>query len=254
MTEAKGIQFNSIYKLGKAAALRDERNLRLAAILREQVSPPDEYDFDVAHKGVPTPMFGNDRYGDCVIAGRAHQTLRFELVEQNQLIMIAEEDVTKEYFKQTGGEDIGLNVLKSLNAWRKKGWQVAKQRYKIKAFAEVSPSDHEEIKRAVYLDIGVGVGLTLPKTAEEQFAAGKPWDVVNGPDSAPNSWGGHYVYIPGYTDAGPVCVTWGRKHQITWAFVDKYCDEAYAIIDGADTLKKKRGLDAKKIDTFLASL
>ena len=38
--------------------------------------------------GVPTPMFGNDVYGDCVMAGRGHQTLRFELIEQNKIIKI----------------------------------------------------------------------------------------------------------------------------------------------------------------------
>ena len=254
MARAKGIQSNNIYKLGKAPARRDKRNLKLAAILRAPVSLPKEYDFDALHEGVPTPMFGNDHYGDCVIAGRAHQTLRFELIEQEELIPITETDVTREYFKETGGEDRGLYVLDSLKLWRKRGWLAAKERYKIEVFAEIDPADHQEIKRAVYMDIGVGIGLSLPKTAQAQFAAGKPWDVVNGPGSAPNSWGGHYVYIPGYTAAGPVCVTWGQKQQMTWAFVNKYCDEAYANVDAVDTPKKKRGLNEKKIDEFLSAL
>lgn len=41
---------------------------------------------------------------------------------------------------------------------------------------------------------------------------------------------------------------------MTWSFLAKYCDEAYAIIDAIDTAKKKRGLDEKKIDEFLASV
>jgi hypothetical protein len=254
MARAKGIQTNYIYKLGKAPAKRDKRNLKLAAILRAPVRLPKEYDFDLLHLGVPTPMFGNDRLGNCVIAGRAHQTLRFELFEQKKLIRITEADVNKEYFRQTGGEDEGLIVLDSLKLWRKRGWTAAKERYKIKVFAEIDPADHDEIKRAVFMDVGVGVGLSLPKTAQAQLAAGKPWEVVSGRGSAPNSWGGHYVYIPGYTGAGPVCVTWGRKQQMTWDFIDKYCDEAYAIIDDVNTLKKKRGLKEKKIDEFLAAL
>ena len=65
--------------LGKAAALRDSRNLLFASILRAPVKVPNEsYDFDLKHPGIPTPMFANDEYGDCVIAGRAHQTLRSE--------------------------------------------------------------------------------------------------------------------------------------------------------------------------------
>jgi hypothetical protein len=62
------------------------------------------------------------------------------------------------------------------------------------------------------------------------------------------------VHVPGYTSKGPVCVTWAQKHQMTWAFFDKYCDEAYAIIDAIDTAKKKKALDAAKLNAFLKSL
>ncbi|HJW07644.1 MAG TPA: hypothetical protein VJ527_14230, partial [Rhodanobacter sp.] len=48
--------------------------------------------------------------------------------------------------------------------------------------------------------------------------------------------------------------TWGRKQQMSWAFLARYCDEAYAIIDAIDTAKKKRALDAGKLDAFLAAL
>jgi hypothetical protein len=41
---------------------------------------------------------------------------------------------------------------------------------------------------------------------------------------------------------------------MSWKFFDRYCDEAYAVIDAADTLKKQQLLDEKKIDTFLAGL
>jgi hypothetical protein len=62
---------------------------------------------------------------------------------------------------------------------------------------------------------------------------------------------GHYVYVPGYTKRSPVCVTWGRKQQMSWAFVDKYSDEAYVIIDAVNTPEKKQNLDEEKIDEFL---
>ena len=82
MAKSKGIGQHPIFKLGKAPAKRDPRNLKFAAILKAPAKLPTEYDFDLKHPGIPTPMFGNDHYGDCVIAGRAHQTLRFELLEQ----------------------------------------------------------------------------------------------------------------------------------------------------------------------------
>jgi len=253
-TTAKGIHGNPYFKLGKAKAKHDARNLKLATILRAPVALPKEYDFDTQHRTVPTPMFANDTYGDCVIAGRAHQTMRFELIEQSKVLTIKDNDVTREYFKESGGADSGLVVLDSLKEWRSKGWSVSGRKYKIKAFAQINQQDPDEVKRAVFLDIGAGMGLSLPKTAQAQIDAGKPWDAVNGSGSAPNSWGGHYVYLSGYTATGPVCVTWGRKQQMTWAFVNKYCDEAYAIIDAVNTAKKKRGLDQKKLNAFLESI
>ena len=113
MSTARGIQRHPIFKLGKKPAKRDRRNLPLTSILREPVKVPDEYDFDTSHAGVPTPVFANDRLGDCVIAGRAHQTLRFELVEQQKVIRITDGEVVREYLLETGGADSGLIVLDS---------------------------------------------------------------------------------------------------------------------------------------------
>ena len=243
-----------ILRFGKRTAKRDDRNLMFAALLKAPPVLPAEYDFDVAHHGIPTPMFGNDQYGDCVMAGRAHQTLRFEKAEKNKLIKISDNDVLHEYFNETGGADSGLVVLDSLKEWRSTGWIAAKKRYQIKAFAQINQARRVEVKRAVFMDIGLGLGLTLPDSALPQFYAGKPWAVVSGKPGQPNPNNGHYVYVPGYTKSGPVCVTWGRKQQMSWAFLAKYCDEAYAIIDAIDSAKKKRALDVGKLDAFLRAL
>src|SRR6185436_14556727 len=122
MANAKGVQQHPIFKLGKRKPRRDPRNLMLRSILRTPVKVPEEYDFDTAHVGVPTPIFANDRLGDCVIAGRAHQTLRLELIEQDTVIAITDQEVIREYLTETGGGDTGLVVLDSLKVWRKRGW------------------------------------------------------------------------------------------------------------------------------------
>jgi len=251
---AKGIQAHKLFKLGKAPAKTDVRNLMLAAILKAPPKLPKEFDFDLKHTGIPLPMFANDELGCCVISGRAHQTLRFEDLEQGSVITITDTDVTTEYFNETGGADSGLVVLDSLKLWRSDGWTAAQQVLKIKAFAQINQKNHAEMKKAIFLDVGVGIGLSLPKSAQAQIQAGKPWDVVSGPSSKPNSWGGHYVLCPGYTMKGPVCVTWGQKQQITWAFIDKYCDEAYAIFDDINTAKLKAALNTNKIESFLSAL
>jgi hypothetical protein len=254
MAQAKGIQASEIFKLGKAPAKRDERNLMFAALLKAPVTVPDEYDFDLKHNGIPTPMFSNDVLGCCVISGRAHQTLRFEDIELSKVIKITNQEVEKEYFKETGGPDSGLVVLDSLNIWRQKGWTAAGRKLTIRAFTQLNQKNHKEVRTAIFLNLGVGLGVSLPKSAQKQINAGKPWDVVTGPDSKPGSWGGHYIFVPGYTKIGPVCVTWGRKQQLTWKFVDKYCDEAYAIFDAADTNKTKKALKMKDLTTFLSGV
>ena len=254
MAKAKGIQAHKIFKLGKAPAKKDSRNLKFATLLRATAPTlPSSYDFDTTHSGIPTPMFGNDVHGDCVIAGRAHQTLRFEDIEQGSVLMITEKEVLKEYFKETGGPDNGLVVLDSLNEWRHKGWKVGKHNYKIQAFAEVDFRKNDEVRQAVFADVGVGLGIQLPNSAKAQIQTGQPWDVTAGPDSAPGSWGGHYVYVSGYTPSGPVCVTWGRKQQMTWAWLDKYFDEAYAIFDAKNHFKKNM-ISKEKITGFLKTL
>jgi len=254
MAKAKGIQAHKIFKLGKAPAKKDSRNLKFATLLRATAPTlPSSYDFDTTHSGIPTPMFGNDVHGDCVIAGRAHQTLRFEDIEQGSVLMITEKEVLKEYFKETGGPDNGLVVLDSLNEWRHKGWKVGKHNYKIQAFAEVDFRKNDEVRQAVFADVGVGLGIQLPNSAKAQIQTGQPWDVTTGADSAPGSWGGHYVYVSGYTPSGPVCVTWGRKQQMTWAWLDKYCDEAYAILDAKNHFKKNM-IIKEKITGFLKTL
>lgn len=254
MAKAKGINSHKVFKLGKATAKKDARNLKFATLLMAAAPTlPASYDFDLAHPGIPTPMFANDVHGDCVMAGRAHQTLRFEDIEQGSVLMITDKEVLKEYFKETGGADSGLVVLDSLNLWRQKGWKVGKHTYKIKAFAEVNFANKQQVRQAIYSDVGIGLGVQLPIAAQAQIQAGQPWDVTSGPDAAPGSWGGHYVFVPGYTPDGPVCVTWGRKQQITWAWLNKYCDEAYAIFDAKNRFKKKLISEAR-IDSFLSGL
>jgi hypothetical protein len=232
-------------KFGKKPAKRDERNFKFATLLKTAPKLPKAYDFDVRYVSVPTPMFANDVHGDCVIAGRAHQTLRFEYLEQHRMLPVKDGDVLREWHRENGNTERGLSVLDSLREWRKKGWKAAgsKQPYKIKAFTELDRSNPDEIRQAIVMQVGAGIGLTLPYNAVQLLQGGQVWDVTSGPRGRPDPKGGHYVYCPGYTEQGPVCVTWGRKQQMTWRFFARFCDEAYAIVDARDAqFKKATGL------------
>lgn len=221
-------------KLGKLPQKIDPRTFQFKKLLVSGNLPqlPDSYDVDSVFTGFSdNNMFGNDQYGDCVMAGRGHMTLRFEDFEQKKLIPITTQEVLKEYFKESHGQDSGLVMLDSLNEWRKKGWKTAGKTYTIYAYAQMDIKNHNEVKYSVFLLRGAYTGFNVPKSAMDQFNAGQPWTVVAGSPIE----GGHCVYIVGYNPTGPVCVTWGRKQQMTWEFWDAYFDEAYAVVDNRDS-------------------
>ena len=126
-------------KLGKLAPRVDKRTIKLANILKviPLVPPAYNVDKDMALE-IPTPVFANDKWGDCVIAGRSHMSLRLECFEQEKILKISDKDVLREYWReQKAGclqhPDNGLVMLDSLNSWRK-GWVAAGQKYTIYAF------------------------------------------------------------------------------------------------------------------------
>lgn len=252
-------------KLGKQPSRIDPRTLKLATILKPVLPPiPASYDFD-AQPGagkIPHPTFSNLSYGDCVIAGRAHQTYRLELKEHKKVVSITTAAVLKEYFKETGGYDDGLVMLDSLNAWRKVGWKTTtgilsyfKKPFKIHAFASVAVQP-TQIKQAIYLLNGMQFGLSLPLSAQTQINNGRPWDVIDGPGAEPGSWGGHCVCAVAYNMTSVCCITWGQRQWMTWKFVTRYCDEAYAVVDEAElfTGEKKPGIDVATLESYLNGL
>lgn len=198
-------------------------------------------------------MFANDEYGCCVISGRAHQTLRFEYLEQGSVLRITDKDVLNEYFKESNGIDSGLVMLDSLNCWRR-GWKIGRKTYRIKAFASFSPVSRTELQQTVYSDCGAYVGIDLPLSAQEELDAGKTWSKTTGIGTTIGSWGGHCVFIVGYTSRGPVCITWGRRQAMTWAWFKKYCMESYAVIDSLNTAKKSRLFSYDRLVAKLAAL
>ena len=54
------------------------------------------------------------------------------------------------------------------------------------------------------------------------------------------------------------CITWGEEKQMTWGFLDAYCDEAYALLSIDDWLHADRkspdGLDLQTLRSDLAQI
>jgi len=247
------------YKLGKLPVKYDSRNIKLRNIFRIKLLPPLPNDFDVDSSIgglVDDRMFANDQWGDCVIAGRAHHTMRFEKYEQGVLINILDSEVLDEYWKEQGDgshPDNGLVMLDSLNRWRHDGWIAATKHYDIYAYAEVGCKELNEVKYSIYLLYGAYAGLFLPLSAQSQIQNGQIWSVTSGPESLPGTWGGHCVYLVSYDDTGPTCMTWGKRQQMTWEFWMKYAEECYCIVDNKDAWvdPSTSPLDIQKLDGYL---
>jgi len=245
-------------KLGKKVAVVDPRTLQADRVLR--IRPlPAVWDVDWTHPSVPTPMFMNDQLGCCVIAARAHQTLRFG-VEHAAVPAITDQDIATQYFKETNGEDAGLVMLYSLRAWRQDGWTAARDRDSIAAFTGINPHRPGELKSAIFSLTGAHLGIEMPITAMRQFEAGQPWtaldEAVNS-DARRGSLGGHAVYICGWDDPAQeyTVVTWGKKHRVSYGFIAKYCSEAWGVLDSIDVSQQRDDVvDVAAVRDYLASL
>ena len=76
-------------------------------------------------------------------------------------------------------------------------------------------------------------GFALPDTWADEFERKKYWKDTSLP---PNPYNGHCVLIVGYSKLYLTCITWGRRQKMTYKFFDKYCDEAYGIIDATNRM------------------
>ena len=231
----------------------DIRTIPLRAVLKLAKLPPleDEWNAHDAVGGlVDDKMFGNDRYGCCVISAWAHNTLTFEKFEQGIVLPITDQEVIDEYFRQSGGVDSGLYITKALNEWRNTGWTAAGQDHSIYAHAGTDHRDHTQIKYGIQLLNNAYFGMAVYEQDIEQFKNEEPWHLTN--DSG-RFLGGHAVYAHAYTDKtatthfatnqngkgvysctsinGITGMTWGEEQFMTWEFWNTRVIQSHAVID-----------------------
>ena len=245
-------------KLGKKPARHDKRTLLFENYLDKAALPvpPATFGHDDLVKS-PWQMLGNDRFGDCVFAGAAHETMLWN-AERKQTAIFNDACVLGDYAAVTGfsaadpSSDQGTNVLDALNYRRKYGIRDAHgRRHKIGGFVALRPGNLEHLNAALYLFGAVGIGIVFPASAMEQFNADQPWSVVHSKTD-----GGHYIPLvrraPGFYD----CITWAKLQAMTQEFYVKYCDEAYAILSTEMLVKGKslEGFDLAQLQADLAAV
>jgi hypothetical protein len=253
-------------RLGKLPTRKDERTIPLKSILTILPPLPPHFDVDEQYSfPIDNPMYQNDKVGDCVMVARGHMTRRFEAFEQKKLIYMTDKDILNEYYKETGGGDNGLIMLDSLNEWRQNGWKIGARKlacltfggtkYDIYAFAQVHPTDRNEVKASIAFLNGAFIGLQLPMSAQDQWNNNQPWSLVSGNNGQPGTWGGHCVYGVEYDDNdGLYCLTWAKKQLMTWPFFEACCDEAYCIVDNKDNFMPNSPVDPDKLNRILLEI
>lgn len=244
-------------KLGKLPARKDAVKFKLTNYLTTLPTPPAK----AGHQNLVLDwegMLGNDQYGDCVLAGAAHETILWN-DEAKQSVLFDEKSVLSDYSAVTGfnpndpNTDQGTDMQVAASYRRKTGVVDASgKRHQVAAYLALTAGDATQLKQAIYLFSNVGIGIKFPKSAMAQFNAGKPWSVVS---KSPIE-GGHYVPAVGYDSKYVYVVTWGKLQPMTWGFFKKYCDEAIVYLSNEMLIggKSIEGFDATQLQTDLKAL
>lgn len=250
----------------KAGVVEDPRTFKVKPLLEVGVLPPIPMPWRIAVKLHAWEMHGNDNYGDCVFVTHAHRVAAEEWSSgRRDPIKVSTEDVLAFYSRVTGFDrnkpwtDNGAYLIDALRLLRTEGFgkEADGSTHGIYAYArvdDVGPND--EFKRAAHLFGGLSLGLALPVRAQNQDV----WDTnssMNTEEDELYSWGGHSVEMIGYDTRGITLVTWGAEQRATWAWVKRYCDEAWAVIseDFINRLgRTPQGLNIDRLNNLLATL
>lgn len=235
--------------------------LRFSAYLRAEALPAVPTVFGqqalIPQKG--WGMLLNDELGDCTIAGPQHVEMLWTAVAGSPAAF-SDNTARQDYEAACGyvpgdpNTDQGGDMVSVADYWRKTGMiDTHGNRHKIAAYLQINASNLANVDLAAYLFGAVGLGITLPESAEDQFTNGQPWSVT------PNSpqMGYHYVpYVGRTADGLRQIVTWGALQAVEESWLKANLEEAVAYVS-ADYLKSGKsplGFDLAALTTDLEEL
>lgn len=246
-------------KLGKKpGVVHDPRTFKLESFLEPALpkAPAESY----VGKGEPIRMYANDDWGDCTCAAIAHGIDVHERATRQVEVQLNDDDVLTAYKRVMVGDDGGAYLLDVLNDQRKLGMgrEADGSPHKVTAYASVRLRDRDLWKVASWMFGGLYIGALLPRAAADQLRAGKTrWTVVTDDSGRPGSWGGHAMYAVGYSSGSVVLSTWDLRIRAEWDWIERYVDEAYAIVS-EDFLSRSgrtpQGFSSEKLEDALAAI
>ena len=188
-------------------------------------------------------LLGNSKFGNCFWAGAAHETFAWS-GRLGQRVHITTKDVLSDYSDATGfnpsdpSTDAGTDMAQGAAYRRKVGiLDSSGNRHKVAAYVALKPGNLEEMLNAAWLFGAASLGVTIGRNQEEQFSRGLPWDGDPGANA-----GGHAVPLIADKGGKLFIITWGKKQEVTPAFLENYCDQALCYLS-PDMLKNGKSLD-----------
>ena len=184
---------------------------------------PPSCDYAGPASGSISNIFGNDRLGDCVIAGGAHLegvatgnagSLWIPTLDE----VIADYSAIGGYVPGEASSDQGCDEVVALQYWQTHGFANGT---KIAGAVAVDATKPAEVQVACWLFEGLMFGIELPNAWVSPMpnASGFTWDTAGGP----NPDQGHCVVGVGYQPAGVTIATWGMLGTLTWDAISTYC-------------------------------
>jgi len=176
-------------------------------------------------------MYANDRIGDCTAAAAAHIEAVWASYGQGRKVIVPEAAVVEFYAACSGyaagipASDRGVRLQDCLSRWRRAPGLGG---HTIAAYFAIDPQDTAMVRAALYLFGALYVGVALPRVAQDQLDAGRPWDVV---EDDGGEDGVHCVHLGAASRGGNYAVTtWGRVQQVTPAWWRRYAMEVWAPV------------------------
>ena len=208
------------YRLG---ALPPQRPYGLATLSAYATGPLPAPPAKVTVPSVATwGMMDNDRLGCCTVSGVGHAVLAWNAEVAGNDAIPSDAEVEKTYFELTGGSDAGCVEAAVLAEWHATGLFG----HRIAGYAPVEPHDHLGLLQSIYLFGAAYLGVALPASAQEQFAAGHAWTVVPGSPIE----GGHCILAVGYDQNYVQVISWGKVVNVSYPWLAAYMTECWAII------------------------
>jgi len=214
------------------------------------LSTPAKYDVDDACPGIVPRLYLNDQLNDCVIAARAHHSVRLTYSLGSSLLNISDDEVSNEYHLEAGTFDVGIVLSVSLSRWMNHGWIAGGVSRSIDSFkgplsitgAGMLSGDAttdltiSQLQSCIIENTGVQVDLNLPEGISvndgSTFGPNADWTDTSKDQSRSNR---HVMLLTGYDPAGVIGITWGARQHMSWAFLEKYYTGIYWVTKNSST-------------------